>query len=181
MSTHLYNSIDTHKTPGENMRVLRERIAAAKKLNTQLSQQFSIESQKRCDRFRAQQQLWHRYSGKLAEKVDTGCDEEHPVVLKLCIAVSNSRKRLLELRAEEEDAKRRFSEVQSEYRRVRGFWREQLGYLAGGRLALEPPSSVREIAQDTRRPSFERRVGGGPGGNHRFLSLNYFTRALQLE
>lgn len=90
---------------------------------------------------------------------------EHPIVLKLAVVILSSEKRLQELQTEAEEARRIFDQEQIEYRRLRGIWKEELGYLISGRLTAN---------HDTSDLVNEGRQEDTPG----FLSFGYFACSL---
>lgn len=129
MSDFSCDSINIDNTPAENMKALQDGMWAEKQHNTQLSRQFRKDIKRRYNYFTEEHDRWEVHSAKLAEKIRRCGDFKDPVALRLAIVVINGRNRLLELKAEAEDAAKTFGVIKAKYQKSRKMYRQELGYL----------------------------------------------------
>lgn len=155
-------SYNINNTPGENIKALQEKIWAENEYNNQLSRQFSKSTQRKYNNFTAQYHQLELHSAKLEDIISRHHDSETSVALRLAIVITNSRNRLLDLKAKEEGARRVFDMKQEKFQQSQKIYRQELQYLVRN---LEPCVPLVDQGQITKRPRL------------RFMSFGYFASA----
>lgn len=176
MSDPNHKNVNINNTPAENTRTLQEKMRAEKEYNSQLLQELSNDIKRKYDRFSAQHSQWKLHSAKLAEITHRYHDFETPVALRLVIVVTNAKNRLVHSKAEAENARRKFNKEKATFERSQKLHRQELRYLARGRLAPNPrnPPVDRGHDQILRETVISERLQLRPS----FMSFGYFASAL---